>query len=101
MYRLYNNGQGAAPNHRYTTDLGVRAQMLAQGWIPEGDGRGIGRRCAPSQRRGASDYGLASRAKALDGVVVIEKARAVLVLIATYKFHLRLAHHGHALVGLV
>jgi hypothetical protein len=37
---------------------------------------------------------------ALDGVAVTEKARAVLVLIAAYKFHLRLAHHGHALVGL-
>lgn len=38
VYRLYNNGQGAAPNHRYTTDLGVRSQMLAQGWVPEGLG---------------------------------------------------------------
>jgi hypothetical protein len=38
VYRLYNNGQGAAPNHRYTTDLAVRAQMMAAGWIPEGYG---------------------------------------------------------------
>jgi len=38
VYRLYNNGQGAAPNHRYTTDASVRQQMLAQGWIPEGYG---------------------------------------------------------------
>ena len=38
VYRLYNNGQGGAPNHRYTTDLGVRAQMIASGWIPEGYG---------------------------------------------------------------
>jgi len=38
VYRLYNNGQGAAPNHRYTTELSVRAQMIAQGWIPEGYG---------------------------------------------------------------
>ena len=38
VYRLYNNGQGAAPNHRYTTDTAVRAQMLAQGWIPESNG---------------------------------------------------------------
>jgi hypothetical protein len=38
VYRLYNNGQGAAPNHRYTTDTSVRAQMIAQGWIPEGYG---------------------------------------------------------------
>jgi Repeat of unknown function (DUF5648) len=38
VYRLYNNGQGAAPNHRYTTSLPIRAQMIAQGWIPEGYG---------------------------------------------------------------
>jgi Abnormal spindle-like microcephaly-assoc'd, ASPM-SPD-2-Hydin/Repeat of unknown function (DUF5648) len=38
VYRVYNNGQGAAPNHRYTTDLAVRSAMLAQGWVPEGYG---------------------------------------------------------------
>jgi hypothetical protein len=38
LYRLYNNGQGGAPNHRYTTALDVRNQMLQQGWIPEGYG---------------------------------------------------------------
>ena len=39
VYRMYNNGQGGAPNHRYTTDLAVRAQMLVQGWIAEGYGK--------------------------------------------------------------
>jgi hypothetical protein len=38
LYRLYNNGQGAAPNHRYTTSLTIRATMQGQGWIPEGNG---------------------------------------------------------------
>jgi probable HAF family extracellular repeat protein len=38
VYRLYNNGQGAAPKHRYTTSLAIRSQMLAQGWIAEGYG---------------------------------------------------------------
>lgn len=38
IYRMYNQGQGGAPNHRYTTDLAVRAEMLAKGWIPEGEG---------------------------------------------------------------
>jgi len=38
VYRLYNNGQGAAPNHRYTTDDALRAQMIAAGWVPEGIG---------------------------------------------------------------
>jgi hypothetical protein len=38
VYRLYNNGQGGAPNHRYTTDYTVRTAMMAGGWIPEGYG---------------------------------------------------------------
>ena len=46
IYRMYNNGMGGAPNHRFTTDANVRAQMLAAGWIPEGEGIGVGL-CAP------------------------------------------------------
>jgi hypothetical protein len=38
LYRLYNNGMGGAPNHRYTTDAQVRSVMVAFGWIPEGTG---------------------------------------------------------------
>jgi hypothetical protein len=38
VYRYYNNGQGAAPNHRYTTDATLRATMLQRGWISEGYG---------------------------------------------------------------
>jgi hypothetical protein len=38
LYRLYNNGQGAAPNHRYTTSTATRSAMIAKGWIPEGNG---------------------------------------------------------------
>lgn len=38
LYRLYNNGQGGAPNHRYTTSLSIRDQMMQRGWIPEGYG---------------------------------------------------------------
>lgn len=38
LYRLYNNGKSGAPNHRYTTSLGVRSTMITQGWIPEGNG---------------------------------------------------------------
>lgn len=41
IYRLYNNGQGAAPNHRFTTNLATRSAMLAKGWIPEGFGIGV------------------------------------------------------------
>ncbi len=38
VYRMYNNGLGGAPNHRLTTSLAIRSQMLALGWIPEGAG---------------------------------------------------------------
>jgi hypothetical protein len=38
VYRLYNDGQGGAPNHRYTVDPGVRADLLSRGWISEGEG---------------------------------------------------------------
>jgi hypothetical protein len=41
LYRLYNDGMGGAPNHRYTTSLTVRAAMIAAGWIPEGSGIGV------------------------------------------------------------
>jgi hypothetical protein len=48
VYRLYNNGQGAAPNHRYTTSLATRTQMLGRGWIPEGYGELGVIMCAPT-----------------------------------------------------
>jgi hypothetical protein len=48
VYRLYNNGQGGAPNHRYTTDRRVRAQMIVEGWVPEGLGPDAVQMCAPS-----------------------------------------------------
>jgi len=41
LYRLYNNGKGGAPNHRYTRSVAVRAEMIAQGWIAEGRGIGV------------------------------------------------------------
>ncbi|MEO8345904.1 MAG: hypothetical protein ABI607_09435, partial [Betaproteobacteria bacterium] len=47
VYRVYNNGQGAAPNHRFTTDLAVRNQMLAQGYVAEGYGIGVSM-CSPN-----------------------------------------------------
>ena len=38
VYRMYSNGQGAAPNHRCTTSFPTRAAMLAKGRVPEGCG---------------------------------------------------------------
>lgn len=46
VYRLYNNGQGGAPNHRFTVNEAVRNQMIAEGWVPEGNGIGVGM-CSP------------------------------------------------------
>jgi hypothetical protein len=48
VYRAYNNGQGGAPNHRYTTSLTVRDEMLALGWVPEGYGPAAVMMCAPN-----------------------------------------------------
>jgi hypothetical protein len=47
VYRVYNNGQGGAPNHRFTTDLSARSQMLAQGYVAEGYGIGVSM-CSPN-----------------------------------------------------
>lgn len=46
VYRLYNNGQGGAPNHRFTTNEAVRLEMLTDGYVAEGSGIGVGM-CSP------------------------------------------------------
>jgi hypothetical protein len=48
VYRLYNNGQGGAPNHRFTVDPAQRDAMLAQGWVLEGNAPGFAMMCAPA-----------------------------------------------------
>ena len=45
VYRVYSNRADA--NHRYTTDRSVRDQMVAKGWLAEGDGADIVVMCAP------------------------------------------------------
>lgn len=47
VYRLYNQGQGGAPNHRLVTSLAERQLMLDRGFIAEGNGIGVGM-CAPT-----------------------------------------------------
>ena len=44
VYRLYNNR--ADTNHRYTTSLAIRSQMIAKGYIPEGYGPNAVAMCA-------------------------------------------------------
>ncbi len=46
VYRLYNDGMGGAPNHRYTTSDETFAEMKRDGWIAEGQGEGVGM-CSP------------------------------------------------------
>jgi hypothetical protein len=46
LYRMYNNGMGGAPNHRFVTSLTERQKMLDQGFVAEGAGIGVGM-CVP------------------------------------------------------
>jgi len=46
VYRLYNNGMGNAPNHRFVTSSTERQNMINQGWTAEGAGIGVGM-CVP------------------------------------------------------
>ena len=47
VYRLYNNGQGGAPNHRFTTDLSIQQDFVDnRGYVAEGAGIGI-TMCSP------------------------------------------------------
>ena len=52
LYRLYNDGQGGAPNHRLTTDRATRNAMMALGWIPEGSGPDTVYGCVPTLTAG-------------------------------------------------
>ena len=46
VYRVYSNRPDA--NHRYTIERAVRDQMVASGWLAEGDGPDIVVMCAPA-----------------------------------------------------
>jgi hypothetical protein len=48
LYRLYNNGMGGAPNHRFTTSAATFNEMQSAGWIFEGDGRTGAFACVPA-----------------------------------------------------
>ncbi len=45
VYRVFDNRLDA--NHRYMTDPAIRDQMVAQGWVAEGDGPDLVVMCAP------------------------------------------------------
>ena len=46
VYRMYNQGMGGAPNHRFVTSLAERQKMIDQGFAAEGAGIGVGM-CVP------------------------------------------------------
>ena len=48
VYRLYNNGMGGAPNHRFTASEDKRKAMIDKGWLGEGSGEGGVTACVPS-----------------------------------------------------
>ncbi len=48
LYRLYNNGMGGAPNHRFIRSAAQFNQMRAAGWIFEGNGLTGAYACVPS-----------------------------------------------------
>jgi hypothetical protein len=48
VFRLYNAGRSGAPNHRYTTNTGIRDQSRGWGWISEGYGAAGVIMCAPT-----------------------------------------------------
>lgn len=47
LFRLYNDGMGGAPNHRYTTSSATADLMRAAGWILEGNGPASVFACVP------------------------------------------------------
>jgi hypothetical protein len=47
LYRVYDNGMGGAPNHRYSTSFPILNQMIAAGWSFEGNGNTMVFACVP------------------------------------------------------
>ncbi len=71
VYRLYNNGQGGAPNHRFVTSKTVQQTMLTQGYVAEPAGTGVGMCVPPDESaaglwRGTTDHGQALHIFILD-----------------------------------
>jgi len=58
LYRLYNQGMGGAPNHRYTTSATTFQQMQAAGWLYEGNGVTGAFACVPQTVDTATAEGL-------------------------------------------
>ena len=75
LFRLYNNGMGGAPNHRFVTDVATFNAMRAAGWIFEGNGLTGAFACVPSAPVIPSDAqgfwdGTTNINESVDGVVL-------------------------------
>ncbi len=66
LYRLYNNGMGDAPNHRYTTSQSTVSQMHEAGWISEGNGLTGAFACAKDSSAPATAEGMWTGTTSLD-----------------------------------
>ncbi len=70
LYRLYNNGMGGAPNHRYTTSLAVFNHMKDAGWIFEGNGLTGAFACVPLFEAQGTWAGTTSDGTTVSGIVL-------------------------------
>jgi hypothetical protein len=98
VYRLYNNGQGGAPNHRFVTSLADRQAMLDKGYVAEGAGIGVGmctppdfpRQTAEGFWRGVTSQGQPVRIVVLDNrkfyVVYLNGSEEVGVLAGSFTY---------------
>jgi YVTN family beta-propeller protein len=57
LYRLYNNGEGGTPNHRYTAHRATRDAMASAGWTAEGSGPDTVFACTPPLDGSAPEVG--------------------------------------------
>jgi hypothetical protein len=82
LYRLYNDGRGGAPNHRYTTDPALRRAMIAAGWITEGNGDAGVFACVPDD----GSVGYQQIARLLEGKWSFDFARGAVASTDTFEF---------------
>ena len=82
LYRLYNDGQGGAPNHRYTIDPGIRRSMIAAHWISEGNGADGVFACVPDD----GSVGYQQTAQLIGGTWSFDFARDGVASTDTFSF---------------
>jgi hypothetical protein len=82
LYRLYNDGQGGAPNHRYTIDPGIWRSMIAERWIPEGNGADGVFACVPDD----GSVGYQQTAQLIGGTWSFDFARGGVASTDTFLF---------------